>query len=258
MALPPLATTSFSYAGHTYAYVHAAADPSGQGCLREIVQNDEYKLHRFRGASGSNGAAFLDIGANAGVVSLILGHQNPACKVYAYEPCPATYAVLCENVRRNGLSNVVPVHAAVGGPDAPPTLTLFKHPSYSGGNTTASTPEAFAAYFKKQTPSNAAVQVPCVSLDAVLRDHGGGGGIRHLHALKIDCEGAEYDALYGSRALATGACTVDHLIGEFHELSYGAAMPGGVAAAKERTPAALLAYCQSFVKHPISVTTLKL
>jgi FkbM family methyltransferase len=48
--------------------------------------------------------AFLDIGANQGLFSLIAG-QNPACeKIVALEPVPDTYARLTRNLAENGLS----------------------------------------------------------------------------------------------------------------------------------------------------------
>lgn len=58
--------------------------------------------------------AFVDIGANQGLYSL-LAAQNPHCKAaVAFEPVAATFALLRDNIALNGLGAAVkPVHAAV-------------------------------------------------------------------------------------------------------------------------------------------------
>lgn len=58
--------------------------------------------------------AFVDIGANQGLYSL-LAAQNPHCTgVIAFEPVAATFALLTDNIALNGLAaSIRPVHAAV-------------------------------------------------------------------------------------------------------------------------------------------------
>lgn len=56
---------------------------------------------------------FIDIGANQGLYSLIAA-RNPACRqVYAFEPVPATYAYLLDNVLINQAATVIPINAAI-------------------------------------------------------------------------------------------------------------------------------------------------
>jgi hypothetical protein len=52
--------------------------------------------------------------------------------------------------------------------------------------------------------------VTCTTLDAIFRDN----AITHCHCLKIDCEGAEYELLYG--ASAETLAKIDMIILEYH------------------------------------------
>lgn len=53
-----------------------------------------------------DGDVFLDIGANLGWYSLVLGRQCPRASIFAFEPIPSTVSVLERNVRLNRLDNV--------------------------------------------------------------------------------------------------------------------------------------------------------
>lgn len=50
---------------------------------------------------------FLDIGANIGYFSLMLARKNPGLTVFAFEPNPSNLKKIEENVRLNGLNNVM-------------------------------------------------------------------------------------------------------------------------------------------------------
>ena len=69
------------------------------------------------------GDLFLDVGANLGLYTLLAAGAVGA-DVIAYEPMPATAALLKNNVHRNGLENLVSVvTAAVGREEGAITLT---------------------------------------------------------------------------------------------------------------------------------------
>src|SRR4029453_7097593 len=55
----------------------------------------------------------LDCGANIGLASLFFKRRYPAARITAFEADPAIAAMLAENVRRNGASDVEVVAAAV-------------------------------------------------------------------------------------------------------------------------------------------------
>ncbi|MBN8831529.1 MAG: FkbM family methyltransferase [Sphingomonadales bacterium] len=74
---------------------------------------------------------FLDIGANQGLYSLIAG-KNPNCRqAIAFEPVPATFALLEANIAANGLDNVKPVNQAIAAESG--TTIIRMPPEHSGG-----------------------------------------------------------------------------------------------------------------------------
>lgn len=78
------------------------------------------------------GDVFYDVGANVGAYSLLAAEvSGRAGVVYAFEPGPATYASLVENVRLNDLASVVtPLPVAVG--DVTGMVAFGLHSSESG------------------------------------------------------------------------------------------------------------------------------
>jgi FkbM family methyltransferase len=123
------------------------------------------------------GGVFVDVGANVGAYSLVASEQ-PRARVLAYEPHPATFALLQENLRRNERTNVLASCAAVG--DEVGTLSISDTPGSS--TTHIATGE-----------EGAVIKVPVVRLDVELER-------RELiaDAIKIDVEGFEYQVLRGA------------------------------------------------------------
>lgn len=217
--------TRHFYGGLRYEFATNPADPSGAGCIREIVENDEYRLSMFRGLSG----VIIDIGANCGVASTILAKQNPGAHIYAFEPHPPTFRLLLQNLWLNGLTNVIPMGLAVGG-NLRWRASLCLHPEFSGGHTACSRPQDFERYQQKTVT---AIDVPCVPFDAFIESH----AIGRVELLKIDCEGSEFEILLQSQHVKNGL--VQNIVGEFHDLAYNTQ----VATTSEE----LLAYVNSCV-----------
>jgi FkbM family methyltransferase len=86
---------------------------------------DEYAA--FRAVVGP-GAVALDIGANVGAYSLVLGRWVGASgAVYAFEPSPQAFAGLLGHVELNALSDVIrPIHAAVAATAGTAPLVLAR------------------------------------------------------------------------------------------------------------------------------------
>jgi FkbM family methyltransferase len=73
------------------------------------------------------GDVVVDVGANIGYYTTLAAKLvGETGRVIAIEPFPETFAALCENVRRNGLSNVELVNAAVGDGAV---ISLYQDPS---------------------------------------------------------------------------------------------------------------------------------
>jgi len=91
-------------------------DVVGRGLYRRGVHEPgltRFLLERFSSAGGSS---FLDVGANLGYFSCLLGKlAGPRGKVVAIEPEPNNFKLLQRNLRNNGLKNVTVHECAVGG-----------------------------------------------------------------------------------------------------------------------------------------------
>jgi len=125
------------------------------------------------------GMRVIDIGAHVGYHTIrfakLVGSEG---KVFAFEPCPSTFEVLCRNVRRQTLANVVLEQKAVSDASGQVDLFVGRH------NLRHSTVPV----------GNIWVKVDSVSLDDYLR-----GEVIHL--VKIDVEGAELKVLRGMGSL---------------------------------------------------------
>lgn len=197
----------FTYSGISYNFVHNKNDASGPGSIREIVTKNEYILDQFKNIK--NGS-IIDIGANYGVATIILAKQNPESIIYTFEPDPDVYIFLVKNIHENGLTNVKPFNEAVSKKGIN-NITLHKHPLFSGGNTTYSNIDLMEKHFKNNIKT---VSIKCTSLDEIVDKN----NIKSIDLLKIDCEGAEFDIIYGSEYIKNNI--IKNIIGEFHDLMY--------------------------------------
>jgi FkbM family methyltransferase len=123
----------------------------------------------------------LDVGANFGVLTVLIGQLAPDAEVYAFEPQPRTFAALKRNVHSNGLSDRVScIQSAVG-------VSIGRIPFLDTG----------APATNRIAPkSDCTFDVELTTIDAFRRQH----EIAAIDFLKIDVEGAELDVLSGATA----------------------------------------------------------
>jgi len=126
----------------------------------------------------------VDAGANIGVFSLMCAAYSPK-RIYAFEPIKETYDILVENVKENGLENIIfPINKAIGDIDTKMEL------SHDGvGDLSASiSPDS------KRGPLKFKQIIEVVSLDNFMKDE-------QVGYIKMDIEGYEENALNGGRNL---------------------------------------------------------
>jgi FkbM family methyltransferase len=114
----------------------------------------------------------IDIGANVGLVSLLLARRFPDRVIHAFEPNPSTFEALTGNIGRNAAHKVVCHQLAVSDADG---TVLFDNDPIKRGTASISTGGIHA------------VKVPAITLDSFVSKH----GIDTIGLLKVDVEGYE-------------------------------------------------------------------
>lgn len=128
--------------------------------------------------------SIVDIGAHIGTFTLYAAAHAPDARIIAVEPEPSNARIVRRNIEVNRLGGrVAPEEAAVGPADGSAQLHVTFARSGSGGHSLFRYDEA-----------SASITVPVVSIASLFRRH----DIDNCDMMKIDCEGAEYDALYAT------------------------------------------------------------
>ena len=171
--------------------------PQAPDLIREIF-SDNYKVLEA-GIEFKDGDVVLDIGACEGMFSTMMSVLFPHIRIIALEPVPRTYGFLVDNLTRNGCKNVEAYNIGVGKTGAKTGIINMGLHNHSGGS---------SSWLTFDPTKTEKVEVGLISLDDAFELY----GIDRCRFLKIDIEGAEYDALYSCTVLPR----VDYMAGEFH------------------------------------------
>ncbi len=123
----------------------------------------------------------IDGGANIGKYSLLLNKYNPDSKIYAFEPVEDTCSQLTENVKH--LKNIFPINKGLFSENCVKEINLFK------SNTHSSVFDIKGISYNALTT----VQINLVKGDTFTFEE----NISEIDFLKLDVEGAEYEAIIG-------------------------------------------------------------
>lgn len=130
-----------------------------------------------RGLVGK-GMQVVDIGANIGLYSLLLAQLvGNTGRVFAFEPEPNLFSVLCENCAANGALNVTPFQCAAGEANG---RALFQRSLFNSGDNRLGQARADAT----------TIETEVARLDDVLP-------VRQVQFIKLDVQGYELGALRG-------------------------------------------------------------
>jgi FkbM family methyltransferase len=130
----------------------------------------------------------LDVGANAGIYSLVALAAQPDLIVHAFEPTPEIAGRLRATVEMNGLDHLCVHQLAVSSRNGNAILKRFRGDlgTNEGMN------------FISEDPADANGEgVPTICLDQFCRDH----SIDRVDLLKLDIQGHEHKALRGAEEL---------------------------------------------------------
>ena len=141
------------------------------------VGSYEYEKQQALRGVVAPGDVVYDLGANVGYYSLLASVlAGERGHVYSFEPLPSNIAVLKRHIAMNHIENCTVLEVALAATDGDARFD----PSSRGD----------MAHFS----SEGSETVPTASLDSLLNR----GEIRPPRVMKIDIEGAEYDALQGA------------------------------------------------------------
>lgn len=160
---------------------------------REVIRGDEYGFDTMKFEDGD---VIVDIGANVGLVSIVLGKLFPNTKIYSFEAQPTNYSNFLKNIELNEVKNIVPHNLAVYSKDDE-TLEISLNTINTGSS----------SCFKQ---GDVMEKINTICLDTIIKRY----GIEKIKFLKIDCEGAEFDILLGSELITK--INVDNIGIEIH------------------------------------------
>ena len=126
------------------------------------------------------GDVVLDLGANLGIISILLAKKFPFTKIYSFEASPINYQNFVKNIEDNNCDNITPFNLAVWS-TSDATVEIPTSPTNSGGSSIY-----YKSEFFEQYPVS---KVQTISLEDIFDQN----NIDNCKLLKIDVEGAEYE-----------------------------------------------------------------
>jgi FkbM family methyltransferase len=145
----------------------------------DIYSNGELTV--LKKISKFNPEIAIDGGANVGQYSLITSQIIPGCKIYAFEPVESTYNKMAGNISEN--KKIIPVMKGLFHENCSLEINIFNSDLHSS---LYDVQGAQYALNQKQT-------IELVRGDDFMKEN----NIEFIDVLKLDTEGAEYDALLG-------------------------------------------------------------
>lgn len=140
----------------------------------------EVETTRWFKQLAKKGDVIVDIGANMGYYTLLASKiVGDSGKVYAFEPDPTNYSVLCKNVALNEIKNAITIQKAVS--DKNGSMTLYLDGKDIGAHT-----------LYKNGKARKSVVVDSITLDEYFK-----GKEYPINIIKMDIEGAEMAAMRG-------------------------------------------------------------
>lgn len=159
--------------------------------IQRGIYYDAWETHElnFAEAMLRGGDVFIDVGANVGIFTLVAARRvGDAGIVHSFEPVPANYTRLSENVALNGFTNVRLNRAAAGAEPGELRFGLETEMEVASG--------AAMSGFYTAGASLRPIKAPVVRLDDYLAEQ---NDDRRVRLIKIDVEGYEPRVLEGLR-----------------------------------------------------------
>ena len=173
--------------------------PGARVPIYEIFAEDCYRYDWFLGPLKNRPIQVLDIGGHIGTFACRLAQIHPSARIQSFEPSPTTAGFLRHNVEQNGLTDRITVlESAVAATTG--FAELDDNGAGSGLNGLVSAGHGSTATSTK---------VQTVAFDEAVA-----ATPAPIDVIKIDCEGGEYDLVYGSTPQSWAS--VQRVVLEYH------------------------------------------
>ena len=175
--------------------IRLAVNPTsfqGKQFFWEGMQGFEPAVHRVFKQLVSSASCFLDIGSNLGLYALLAKTYQPDIRVLAFEPLPAAYSFLQQNLVLNGMDDVQAFPIALSDESGTATFHAPFNPKFGYlkahlGGTGSLDPDASSV-------NRNVVNVPTARLDDLLMTDNDNA----VDLIKLDTEGTEHMVLDGA------------------------------------------------------------
>lgn len=147
-----------------------------------------------------NNSVVFDLGANVGLFSLEMVNNNRTLDIYSFEPLPPTYAKLLRNLELNKLEKEHVSTFNIGMSKEKGEFIFYLPSADEAASMKPITDEFYMQEVNPQglySGEGQSRQIVCKvsTVDDFCQEN----GISRVDVLKLDIEGAEYDALQGAR-----------------------------------------------------------
>jgi polysaccharide biosynthesis protein PslH len=136
-------------------------------------------------SKAKRGNVIYDVGSYHGAYSIYLAQKIPNSLVYSFEPTPATYNSLVNNINKFQLSNIVTKNVAISDTICKKTFHISSDAARSSFNTNNA--------LSNDNKVLKSIEIDCLTIDSLIES-----GASPPDIIKIDTEGHEFEVLKGA------------------------------------------------------------
>jgi FkbM family methyltransferase len=130
----------------------------------------------------------LDVGANIGIMTALLGRKNPQLEIHAFEPIPENFKVLTKVCHKFSIDHVVLHHLALG--NSPGSLKMIM-PTLGDARQ-----QGLSHVMTDPNEQGQVYDVAVTTLDSLF-----GADEKRISGIKLDVENFEYFVLEGAKRI---------------------------------------------------------